>query len=83
MIPKYPPDEFVKATIEYMKSLNEYQSRIHLATLSLEHGYHGVALVCELFGVSKTTVYKGRHKLPTNYTPDNKYVRRRGGGRKR
>lgn len=83
MIPKYPPDEFVKATIEYMKSLNEYQRRIHLATLSLEYGSHGVALVCELFGVSKTTVYKGIHELRVRYKPDNERVRRRGGGRGR
>ena len=83
MIPKYPPDEFVKATIEYMKTLDEYQRRIHLATLSLEYGRHGVALVCELFGVSKTTVYKGIQELNIGYKPDNDCVRRCGGGRKK
>ena len=83
MIPKYPPDEFVKATIKYMKSLNEYQRRIHLATLSLEYGPHGVTLVCNAFGVSKTTVYKGRKEINEHYVPDNEYVRRKGGGRKK
>ena len=83
MIPKYLPDEIVKANVEYMKSLNEYQRRIHLALLSLEYGRHGVTLVCSAFGVSKTTLYAGRKEVNVLYIPDNKHVRKKGGGRKR
>ena len=83
MIPKYLPDEIVKANVEYMKSLNECQRRIHLALLSLEYGRHGVTLVCSAFGVSKTTLYAGRKELKVSYIPGNEYVRRKVGGRRR
>ena len=83
MIPKYLPDEIVKANVEYMKSLNEYQRRIHLALLSLEYGRHGVTLVCSAFGVSKTTLYAGRKEVNALYVPDNEHIRKKGGGRKR
>lgn len=83
MIPKYLPDKIVKANVEYMKSLNEYQRRIHLALLSLEYGRHGVTLVCSAFGVSKTTLYAGRKEVNVLYIPDNKHVRKKGGGHKR
>lgn len=83
MIPKYLPDEIVKANVEYMKSLNEYQRRIHLALLSLEYGRHGVTLVCSAFGVSKTTLYAGRKEVNILHVLDNKHVRKKVGGRKR
>ena len=83
MIPKYLPDEIVKANVEYMKSLNEYQRRIHLALLSLEYGRHGVTLVCSAFGVSKTTLYAGRKEAKMFYVANNERIRRKGGGRKR
>ena len=83
MIPKYLPDEIVKANVEYMKSLNEYQRRIHLALLSLEYGRHGATLVSSAFGVSKTTLYAGRKEVKILYIPDNERIRSKGGGRKR
>jgi transposase len=65
-----------------MPHLNEKQKRLFLASCANALGWGGVKKVCEISGVSKDTVIKGKRELQSPM-PNEDRIRRKGGGRKK
>lgn len=68
--------------MDYFKNANERNARQFAAIIAERTGRHGVSIVCKAFGVSRNTVYRGRHELHSKESLAGARVRKRGGGRK-
>ena len=78
-----PADIVTAEEMEYLKDANERQARQFVAIIAERHGRHGVSLVCGILGMSRNTVYRGRHELHSKEHLNEGRVRMQGGGRKR
>jgi len=63
--------------------LDERQARLFLALEATALGRGGVKLVHEISGVSQTTIIRGKRELEENITPDDRRIRKPGGGRRK
>ena len=68
--------------MEYFKDANERQARQFVAIIAERNGWHGVKLVCSVFGISRNTVYRGLRELHFKEHLDGGRIRKKGGGRK-
>ena len=77
-----PTDIVTDKEMEYLKDANERQTRQFVAIMAARNGRHGVSLVCGVLGISRNTVYRGRHELLAGEHLEEGRVRKQGGGRK-
>jgi len=66
-----------------MGILNELHLRLFLGSEASSYGYGGIQKVHEISGVSIKTIRRGITENKNNIKPDNKRVRKIGGGRKK
>lgn len=78
-----PADKITDEEMEYFIGANERQARQFAAIMAKRTGRHGVNIVCNAFGISRNTVYRGLHELQSKENLDRCSVRKHGGGRKR
>ena len=69
--------------IRYFKQLDERQQRLYLGLKAKLHGWHGVKLVSEAYGVDVKTVRSGKSELSDLPATPPARVRKTGGGAKK
>ena len=77
-----PADIVTDKEMEYLRDANERQARQFVAIIAERLGRHGASLVCNALGMSRNTVYRGRHELQAAEHLKEGRVRKQGGGRK-
>lgn len=64
-------------------SLSEKDRRRYAAIEAQKLGYGGISYVCRLFGCDESSVKRGLNELETLMLPEEKRIRKAGGGRKK
>jgi hypothetical protein len=67
----------------FYNQLSEKDKRLFVGLEAMKAGYYGVAEVSVKFSVNKHTVRRGKSELLNEQLPDNKRIRKEGGGRKK
>jgi len=67
---------------EILPFLDEKQARLFLASCAIKLGHGGITTVCEISGVSRVTITKGKEELLSG-TAEPRRIRKTGGGRKK
>lgn len=63
--------------------MQERSRRLFAGLLASEHGRGGVTLLCQITGLSRTTILRGQRELAAGVSLDSPRIRRPGGGRPR